>query len=103
MTSQNRIVASAVVFFAACAPADGPVVTGDEREASELILPPGFEAMVVFEGTGESREIYIREDGDIFVSLAGLRDAPHIFYLSARRIPFGSGAVSEGSDKARSR
>ncbi len=81
MTSQNRYFASAVVFFAACAPADGPVVTGDEREASELILPPGFEAMVVFEGTGESREIYIREDGDIFVSLAGLRDAPHILGL----------------------
>jgi len=62
-------------------PACGPVATNDAFEVPELILPPGFEATVVFEGTGESREIFVREDGDIFVSLAGLRDAPHILGL----------------------
>ncbi len=39
-----------------------------------LDLAPGFEAQVVFEGTGESRELFIREDGDLFVSLSGIRD-----------------------------
>jgi len=42
--------------------------------AAELDLAPGFEARVVFEGTGESRELFIREDGDLFVSLSGIRD-----------------------------
>jgi glucose/arabinose dehydrogenase/mono/diheme cytochrome c family protein len=66
--------ATAIALLAACAPADN--VT-----PAELILPPGFEAVVVFEGTGESREIFIREDGDLFVSLAGLADAPQILGL----------------------
>ena len=46
-----------------------------------LILPDGFSAVVVFDGTGESREIFIRDDGDIFVSLSGLREGPHILGL----------------------
>lgn len=48
-----------------------------ERAAAqvpELQLPPGFSAQVVFEGTGEARELLIREDGDLFVSLSGLQD-----------------------------
>lgn len=48
---------------------------------AELKLPSGFAAQVVFEGTGESREIYVRSDGDIFVSLAGLGNGPHILGL----------------------
>ena len=58
-----------------------PDEKADAVTTAELILPPGFEAMVVFEGTGESREIYVREDGDLFVSLAGLTDAPQILGL----------------------
>ena len=48
---------------------------------AELLLPPGFQAAVVFEGTGEAREIYIRDDGDLFVSLSGRRDDNHILGL----------------------
>ncbi|MDH3532316.1 MAG: PQQ-dependent sugar dehydrogenase, partial [Gammaproteobacteria bacterium] len=36
---------------------------------------------MVFEGTGESREIYVREDGDLFVSLSGIQDGEHILGL----------------------
>ncbi len=50
-------------------------------DSGELILPPGFVAEVVFEGTGESRELYVREDGDLFVSLTGIRDGAHILGL----------------------
>jgi glucose/arabinose dehydrogenase len=61
---------------------DMPPSAADAAEAApELLLPSGFEATVVFEGTGESREIFIRDDGDLFVSLSGLRDGPHILGL----------------------
>lgn len=50
-------------------------------DSGELKLPPGFASQVVFEGTGESRELYIRDDGDLFVSLSGLRDDKHILGL----------------------
>ncbi len=48
---------------------------------AEISLPPGFEAQVVFDGTGESRELFIREDGDMFVSLSGIRDDDTILGL----------------------
>lgn len=48
---------------------------------AELMLPPGFHADVIFEGIGEARELYIREDGDLFISLAGIRDGNHILGL----------------------
>ncbi|HEX6259625.1 MAG TPA: PQQ-dependent sugar dehydrogenase [Woeseiaceae bacterium] len=52
-----------------------PTVPSDLTGAiSDIQLPPGFESQVVFEGTGEARELFIREDGDLFVSLADLRD-----------------------------
>ena len=63
------------------APADPTTTPAVTTQPSELQLPPGFEALVVFEGTGEAREIYIREDGDLFVSLAGIRDGNHILGL----------------------
>ena len=49
--------------------------------ASELQLPPGFSAQVVFEGNGEARELIIREDGDLFVSLSGLQDGDLVLGL----------------------
>jgi glucose/arabinose dehydrogenase len=74
-------IAATVVLLAACVPPQEQAADADNVSTTELILPRGFEALVVFEGTGESREIYVREDGDIFVSLAGLSDAPHILGL----------------------
>jgi glucose/arabinose dehydrogenase/mono/diheme cytochrome c family protein len=71
----------ATMLIAACGPADQQAEPDASAYIPELILPPGFEAQVVFEGTGESREIYIREDGDLFVSLAGMRDGEHILGL----------------------
>jgi glucose/arabinose dehydrogenase len=79
--AHSILFAAAATLFAACGPQEEPVTAADDAGSADLILPPGFEAMVVFEGTGESREIYIREDGDIFVSLAGLADAPQILGL----------------------
>lgn len=72
---------AAIVFSAACGPTDEPAQTGVSDSVPELKLPPGFEAQVVFEGTGESREIYVRRDGDLFVSLAGIQDGEHILGL----------------------
>ena len=63
---------AAVMLTAGCARDELP--EPEAAQASELILPPGFSAQVVFEGTGESRELVIRSDGDLFVSLSGLRD-----------------------------
>lgn len=65
------------LLLAACGGGDDV----SERRIEELKLPPGFESLVVFEGTGNSREIYIREDGDLFVSLAGRRDDNQILGL----------------------
>lgn len=77
--------------IAACGGTDVPAgdrATGNDAAAlgavtdsGELILPPGFVSEVVFEGTGESRELYIRDDGDMFVSLTGIRDGKHILGL----------------------
>lgn len=66
-----------VLLLTACGSGDD----AHKRRVEELKLPPGFESVVVFEGTGESREIYIREDGDLFVSLSGLRDDYQILGL----------------------
>jgi len=62
--------------LSACGPRDQPAEPPDSRTTGNtgLTLAPGFEATVVFEGTGESRELFIREDGDLFVSLSGIRD-----------------------------
>lgn len=46
-----------------------------------LHLPEGFEAQIVHEVGWESRELFIRRDGDLFVSLSGKRDGPHILGL----------------------
>lgn len=65
------------VIHAGCSDNRVPAVavdTVDQPDYAELVLPDGFAADVVFEGTGESRELYIREDGDLFVSLSGIRD-----------------------------
>jgi len=72
---------AATSMLSACQSEDRPAQTAASRDASELKLPPGFEAQVVFKGTGESRELYIREDGDLFVSLSGLRDDKQILGL----------------------
>lgn len=83
-SGRNRsiLLLAGATLLAGCAPLEEPVAAADDDiSTTELQLPPGFEAMVVFEGTGESREIYVREDGDIFVSLAGLSNAPHILGL----------------------
>ena len=63
----------------AAAPEPAPVQA--LANSGELILPRGFISQVVFEGTGESRELYIREDGDMFVSLTGIQDGNHILGL----------------------
>ncbi len=78
---RSKLLLAGATLLAGCAPSDEPATGADGVSATELQLPPGFEAMVVFGGTGESREIYVREDGDIFVSLAGLSDAQHILGL----------------------
>ena len=70
---------TAVMLISGCARDELP--EPEAAQASELILPPGFSAQVVFEGTGESRELFIRSDGDLFVSLSGLRDDFHILGL----------------------
>ncbi len=82
-TGRNRsiLLLAGATLLAGCTPPEEPVAAANNVSTTDLILPPGFEAMVVFEGTGESREIYVREDGDIFVSLAGLADAPQILGL----------------------
>lgn len=74
-------VLAASSILSACQSENQPAQTAESADAPELILPPGFEAQVVFKGTGESREIYIREDGDLFVSLSGLSDDKHILGL----------------------
>jgi len=79
--NRSILLLAGATLLAGCAPPEDPVAATDDISTTELQLPPGFEATVVFEGTGESREIYVREDGDIFVSLAGLSDAPHILGL----------------------
>ncbi len=66
-----------ISLLVACGSADDV----PESKAAELRLPPGFESTVVFAGTGESRELYIRQDGDLFVSLSGLRDDHQILGL----------------------
>ena len=68
-------------FVSACGSSDPSAQTSALLGATELSLPPGFETQVVFEGAGESRELYIREDGDLFVSLTGLSDDKHILGL----------------------
>jgi len=70
-----------VAILSACGASDQPAQETASINAPELELSSGFEAQVVFEGTGESREIYVRADGDLFVSLAGLRDDKHILGL----------------------
>lgn len=50
-------------------------------EPGELMLPPGFVSTIVFEGTGEARELVIRSDGDMFVGLSGIQDGPVILGL----------------------
>ena len=75
------LILTVFAFFAACESVDGPGPAVAASDGPELKLPPGFEALVVFEGVGESREIYVREDGDLFVSLAGLDDGEHILGL----------------------
>lgn len=74
-------VLAASSILSACQPAEPPAPAAELTAPAELKLPPGFEALVVFEGTGEARELYIREDGDLFVSLSGLRDDKHILGL----------------------
>ena len=72
------------LLVAGCSPVSeitGSDIAGSAIAPAELKLPPGFAAQVIFDGTGESREIYVRSDGDIFVSLAGLGDGPHILGL----------------------
>lgn len=71
--------ASIALLVAGCG--QGSEYPGSEIAPAELKLPPGFSAQVIFEGTGESREIYVRSDGDIFVALAGLGNGPHILGL----------------------
>jgi glucose/arabinose dehydrogenase/mono/diheme cytochrome c family protein len=74
----------ALIALAACSPESKQETPSDDavpRLAGELLLPPGFRAQVVFDGTGESRELYIREDGDLFVSLAGIRDGNQVLGL----------------------
>lgn len=68
------LLVAATLPITACA-------TPQEPDSGELILPPGFVSQVVFEGTGESRELYIREDGDLFVSLTGIREGEHVLGL----------------------
>jgi len=82
--NKNRITlaVAAAALISACDSEHRPVGTSELRGAPELLLPAGFEAQVVFEGTGESRELDIREDGDLFVSLTGLRDDKQILGLS---------------------
>ena len=67
------------LLLAGCGPDEA--AEPETVQVPELILPPGFSAEVVFEGTGESRELFIRSDGDLFVSLSGLRDDDHILGL----------------------
>ena len=69
---------AAIVLLSGCESADQAEAPATVVQQSELQLPAGFEAQVVFEGTGEAREIYVRADGDLFVSLSGLRDGNHI-------------------------
>jgi glucose/arabinose dehydrogenase len=69
------------IFLSACQSGDQPQQAITSPDDPELMLPPGFAAKVVFEGTGESREIYIREDGDLFVSRSGFRDDKQILGL----------------------
>lgn len=87
MTRTTLTAALALALYA-CSPGRQPAesvapppAASTPASTAGLILPPGFEAQVVFEGTGESRELYIREDGDLFVSLAGIRDGRHILGL----------------------
>jgi len=68
-------------FLSSCQSLEQPALPGNAPDTAGLKLPPGFAAQVVFEGTGESRELYVREDGDLFVSLSGLRDDKHILGL----------------------
>ena len=63
------------------APGVEPVSGNTSNGTGGLILPDGFSATVVYEGTGESRELLILENGDMFVSRSGLREGPHIFGL----------------------
>lgn len=72
---------AALVLLSGCGSADRTEAPATVVQQSELQLPAGFEAQVVFEGTGEAREIYVRADGDLFVSLSGLRDGNHILGL----------------------
>ena len=58
-----------------------PTQQSSEVDLGGIVLPSGFSAQVVFEGTGESRELVIREDGDMFVSLSGVRQGNSIVGL----------------------
>lgn len=85
LKTATRLSASiACLALSACSPGNQDAAESVAPEpvfSQELILPPGFRAQVVFEGTGESRELYIREDGDLFVSLADIRSGDHVLGL----------------------
>lgn len=81
MRNDDNTAADAAPTTQAVTSDEGSVVATDGVRDHGLILPYGFEATVVFEGTSESRELYIRDDGDMFVSLSGLGEGPHILGL----------------------
>ncbi|MCG8441127.1 MAG: PQQ-dependent sugar dehydrogenase, partial [Caulobacterales bacterium] len=65
----------------ALAPAPAQHAGGAHVFNDGLILPEGFRAQVVHEIGWESRELIIREDGDMFVSLSGKHEGDHVIGL----------------------
>src|SRR5438552_19082547 len=64
---QQLLLPLTVLFLAGCHPAPLPP---SDKDNGGLILPGGFEALVVRDSIGRARHIAVNDNGDIYVKLS---------------------------------
>ena len=87
MVKSIRIIVFFILIVACVVQADGSELDFDPDNGG-IQLPKGFQAVVVADNIGRARQIAVRENGDIYVSL---REPHGRDYVAALRDTDGDG------------
>lgn len=60
---------AALLLAGLCQCKSGPVLPAGDKDNGGLVLPDGFEAVVVVDSIGHARHLAVRDNGDIYVKL----------------------------------
>ena len=77
---QLGLMAVLAILLLLCAKNRDLILTGNFQN-SELLLPKGFSAVIVADSIGQGRHIAVNDNGDIYISLARLKNGNGIVAL----------------------